>query len=108
MNHMMGKRPSNSCFMFCSHSFMISYLYHILGIFAYLDLVSLFAPFSSLHPVYFTLQGGIWAPRCWRRVSAAVYFTDESPDGSNRGLDGLDYATELASGHVHIESAFLA
>ncbi|KAF8728046.1 hypothetical protein HU200_018620 [Digitaria exilis] len=29
----------------------------------------------------FTLQGGIRAPRRWRRGPAAVYFTDESPDG---------------------------
>jgi hypothetical protein len=49
----------------------------------------------SLHVREFTLQSGIRPPRCWRCVPAAVHFTDESSDGSNRGLDGLDCATEL-------------
>ena len=49
----------------------------------------------SLHVREFTLQSGIRPPRCRRCVPAAIHFTDESSDGSNRGLDGLDCATEL-------------
>ncbi|KAL6641430.1 hypothetical protein ACP70R_019611 [Stipagrostis hirtigluma subsp. patula] len=40
-------------------------------------------------------RGGIWSPRRRRCVSATVYLTDKPPDGPNRGLDGLDCATEL-------------
>jgi hypothetical protein len=44
----------------------------------------------------FTLQGGLWwPPRRRHRVPAALYCADESTNGSNRGLDGLDRATEL-------------
>lgn len=49
----------------------------------------------SLHVREFTLQSGIRPPRCWRCVPAAIYFTDESSDGSDRGLDGLDCSTKL-------------
>jgi hypothetical protein len=42
------------------------------------------------------LQGRICRqPRSRRRVTAAVYLTDEPPDGSHGGPDGLDRATEL-------------
>jgi len=49
----------------------------------------------SLHVREVTLQCGIRPPRCRCCVPAAIHFTDESSDGSNRGLDGLDCATEL-------------
>lgn len=49
----------------------------------------------SLHVREVTLQSGIRPPRCRCCVPAAIHFTDESSDGSNRGLDGLDCATEL-------------
>lgn len=77
--------------------FMDSSLYHILGVLV-LGILAFVTICFSLPPFVTTSNGfhlegwnmGLWALRCWRSVPAAVYFADESADGSNRGLDGVN------------------
>src|SRR4051812_48791983 len=48
------------------------------------------------HSFSCAFQGRIRQPRSWRGVAAAIHVADEPPDGSRRGSDGLDRATDLS------------